>query len=311
MDASTIFTTILAFVLVFLFAIQKFSHQIQLRAGTRLRSFLTRTSSTPLKAALSGTAVTAIIQSSTAASVILVGLVNAGIIPVGNAIGVIIGANVGSSVTAQLVALKMTYIAPIIVILGFILAHTHSRLRRYGKAIFYFGIIFLSLFMISILVEPLKNHPSFIGLLDSIQNPLAAMLAGAVVTVIFQSSSILTGLVLILAASGLVELPTAIGFMFGGNLGSPITAIIASSSATLEAKKVAIAHALFNYLGTAVFIILVIPFTSLLHLITPNLVQQIVNAHFMFNMGCAIASLVFFKHFERLASKVTVALYKK
>jgi len=311
MDASTIFTTILAFVLVFLFAIQKFSHQIQLQSGERLKSFLVSWSANPLKGAASGAFMTALIQSSTAATVILVGLVNAGVIPITNALGVVIGANIGASVTAQLFALKMTYIAPIIVIAGFILAHTHSRLRPYGKAIFYFGIMFLSLFMISILVEPLRNHPAFINLIQSISNPITAIMAGAVITVILQSSSVLTGLVLVLASGGILALPTAIGFLFGGALGSPITPIIASASANSDAKKVAVAHALFNYIGVLFFFLLLPFFTMLLEFITNDPVQQIVNAHFIFNAVCALISLTFFSQFQKLVRVTTTALYRK
>jgi phosphate:Na+ symporter len=311
MDASTIFTTILAFVLVFLFAIQKFSRQIQMQSGEHLKTFLAKWSSNPLKGAASGAFVTALIQSSTASTVILVGLVNAGVIPVTNALSVVIGANIGASVTAQLFALKMTYIAPIIVILGFIVAHTHSKLRRYGKAIFYFGIIFLSLFTIGILVEPLRNHPSFINLIQSVSNPFAAIIAGAVITVILQSSSVLTGLVLILASSGLIALPTAVGFLFGSALGSPITPIIASASANTDAKKVAVAHGLFNYIGVVFFLTLLPLFTMLLKFISNDPVQQIVNAHFIFNATCALFALVFFSQYEKLVRVTTTVLYKK
>jgi len=311
MDASTIFTTILALVLIFLFAIQKFSHQMQHVAGKRLKSFLTRWSDNPIKGSFSGMLVTALLQSSTATSIILVGLVNAEIIPATNALSVVIGANVGGSITAQLVALKMTYIAPLVVIAGFILSHTHSRFKRYGKPIFYFGVIFFSLFIIGILAEPLKNHASFLAIIQSISNPFTALLAGALITFLFQSSSVLTGLVLILAGSGLIELPTAIGFMLGGNIGSPITALIASASASLEAKRVAIAHALFNYVGTLIYLPLITPFILLLQFISPDPVQQIVNAHFIFNASCAIVCLVFFKRFDSLARKVTSALYTK
>lgn len=311
MDTTTIFTTILALVLVFLFAIQKFTHQIQIVAGERLKAILNNWTNKPWKGIVSGAFVTGILQSSTAASVILVGLVNGGLLPSFNAIAVVVGANVGSTITAQLIALNMTYIAPMVVIAGFILSHTHSRLRRYGKAIFYFGIIFLSLFIIENLVAPLKDNEVFVGFLRSLDNPYSAIVAGAVLTAIFQSSAVLTGLILILAGGGLVGLPMAIGFLLGASLGSPMTAIVASMSASVEAKKVAIAHLYFNILGFLIFLPIIFPFAKALQFTSPGLVQQIVNAHFIFNVSIALLCFIFFKYFDRLVEKTTVALYKK
>lgn len=311
MDTSTIFTTILALVLVFLFAIQKFTHQIQIVAGEGLKTILNKWTNRPLKGVLSGVFVTSVLQSSTAVSVILVGLVNGGLIPSYNAIAVVVGANVGSTVTAQLIALNMTYIAPMVVITGFILSHTHSRLRKYGKAIFYFGVIFLTLFIIKSQVAPLKDNLTFLYFLRSLENPYNAIVVGAVLTAIFQSSAVLTGLILILAGSSLVSLPMAIGFLLGSSIGSPMTAIVASMSASVEAKKVAIAHLFFNLIGFVIFLPLIFPFASAIEFTNPSLVQQIVNAHFTFNVSIALLCFVFFKYFDRLVEKSASLLYKK
>ncbi len=311
MDTTTIFTTVLALVLVFLFAIQKFTHQVQIVAGERLKSILNKWTNTPLKGILSGVFVTSILQSSTAASVILVGLVNGALIPSYNAIAVIVGANIGSTVTAQLIALNMTFVAPIVVIAGFILGHTHSRLRKYGKAIFYFGIIFLSLFIIQTQVEPLKDNAVFVSFLKSLADPYSAIVVGAVLTAIFQSSAVLTGLVLILAASGFVELPMAIGFLLGASVGAPMTAIVASMSANLEAKKVALAHMYFNFIGFLIFLPLIYPFARAMEQTNSSLAQQIVNAHFTFNISIAILCFLFFKYFDALIEKTAVLMYKK
>jgi phosphate:Na+ symporter len=171
MDITTIITTVLSLVVIFLFAIQKFSHQIQLVAGEKLKSVLNKWTDTPIKGVLSGAMITGIMQSSTATSVVLVGLVNAGLIASYNAIGVVIGANIGTTITAQLVALNMTYIAPVIVICGFIITHSQSRFKKYGKAIFYFGLIFLTLFIISNIVAPLKDNLFLQSLLSEMNNP--------------------------------------------------------------------------------------------------------------------------------------------
>ncbi len=311
MDTTQIFTTVLALVLIFLFAIQKFTHQIELVAGNRLKAILHKWTNTPLKGILSGIFVTSILQSSTAASVILVGLVNGSLIPSYNAIAVIVGANIGSTVTAQLVALNMTFVAPIVVIAGFILGHTHSRLRKYGKPIFYFGIIFLSLFIIQTQVEPLKNNATFINFLQSLSDPYSAIVVGAVLTAIFQSSAVLTGLVLILAANGLVDLPMAIGFLLGASVGAPMTALIASMSANIEAKKVAIAHLYFNFIGFLIFLPFIYQFAKTMEYTNSGLAQQIVNAHFTFNISIAILCFIFFKYFDQLVERTTVLLYRK
>ena len=311
MDTTTIFTTILALVLIFLFAIQKFTHQIQIVAGEGLKAILNKWTNRPIKGIISGAFVTGILQSSTAASVILVGLVNGGLIPSYNAIAVIVGANVGSTITAQLIALNMTYVAPMVVIAGFIISHSHSRLRKYGKAVFYFGVIFLSLFIIQNLVEPLKDNETFVGFLGSLDNPYSAIIVGAVLTAIFQSSAVLTGLILILAGSGLVELPMAIGFLPGAAICPPTTAIIASMSATIEAKRVAIAHLFFNILGFLIFFPIVPLFAKALQYTSGDVVQQIVNAHFIFNITTAILCFVFFRQFESIVRRSTFAIYKK
>ncbi len=310
MDTPAIITTVLSLVVVFLFAVQKFSHQIQRVAGDRLKSMLNNWTSTPIKGAASGAIITGIIQSSTATSVILVGLVNAGVLNATNAISVIVGANIGTTITVQLLALNMVYVAPLIVIGGFILYHTHSRFKKYGKAVFYFGIMFLSLFIISNIITPLKDNIELQGILSNVNNLYAAILIGIVVTPILQSSSVFTGLILILASQGLINLPASIGFMLGANIGTPLTAIVASSSASFEAKKVAMAHWLFNLGG----VILLLPFFNIfiyiLRIISDNEVQQIVNAHFLFNVIASIVCLVFFERFKKIVEFVTRSLYK-
>lgn len=311
MSASTLVTTVLSLVIIFLFAIQKFSHQVERVAGKRIRDILHNYTNKPFKAIVAGTLVSSLLPSSMAISVILVDLVNVGIIASYNAIGVVIGANLGIIVTSQLIALNMTYIAPIIVIVGFIFSHTHSRLKRYGKSVFYFGVIFLSLFIISILIEPLKNDPQFLSFLKSITDPYEAIVIGALLTMLVQSGTLFAGLMLILAQNHLIELPVAIGFLLGCGISPAITAVIASSSASLEAKRVAIANAIFNIGGVVLFTPFLYPFIDLLRLISSNEVEQIVNAEFIFNVSIAILCFIFFKQFERLVGKITVTLYKQ
>ena len=305
MDLTNTIVTVLALVIIFIVSIQKFSRHIEEIAGSRLKEILNNWTSTPLKGVVTGTTLSAIIQSGTAATIITVGLVNAQIIPFINALGIVIGINIGTTVTSELIALNMTYIAPIVVIVGFILSHTHSRLRKYGKAVFYFGMMFLSLLMISFLINPLKENPTVLYILQNSQSIYTTMVLGAFATFFFQSGSVLMGLVILLASSGLLGLPQAIGFIFGSNIGGPLASFVASIHAHHEAKKVAMAQILFSILGIIIFLPLEVPFEHLLGLITTNLSQQIVNAQFIFNGVTVIICLVFFKPFAKMVSVAT------
>lgn len=305
MDLTNTVITVLALVIIFLVSIQKFSRHMQEIAGSHLKDILHNWTSTPLKGTLTGTILAAIIQSGTAATIITVGLVNSEIIPFINALGVVIGINIGTTITSELVALNMTYLAPTVVIIGFILSHTHSRFRKYGKAVFYFGMMFLSLLIISFLINPLRENPIVLNILQNSQGVYATMIIGAFATLFFQSGSVLMGLVILLSSGGLLGLPQAIGFIFGSNIGGPLASFIASIHANHEAKKVAVAQILFSLLGILIFLPLTIPFENLLGLITSNLSQQIVNAQLIFNGVTVIICLAFFKPFARLVSATT------
>ena len=165
MDITNNIITILSLVILFLFAIQKFSRHVEEMAGDRLKTILNNWTKTPLRGVIAGTILTAILESSTAATIILVGLVNSEIMPFISALGVVIGMNIGTTITAELIALNMTYLAPIVVIVGFVISHTHSRFRKYGKTVFYFGVMFLCLLMISFIIAPLKDDPSVISII--------------------------------------------------------------------------------------------------------------------------------------------------
>lgn len=308
MDLTNTIITVLAFVLIFIFAIQKFSAHIEEIAGSRLKEILDNWTNTPLKGVLTGTIFAAIIQSGTAATIITVGLVNSGIISFMNALGIVIGINLGTTVTSELIALNMTYIAPVVVIVGFILSHTHSRLRKYGKAVFYFGIMFLSLLIISFLIAPIKSDPFVISILKNADSLYATIIIGAIATAMLQSGSVLMGLVMVMATGGLLGITQAIGFIFGASIGGPTASLVASMHAKPEAKKVAVAQMLFNLLGIAIFLPLAMPFEKLLQFITPNIAQEIVNALFIFNVGSAILCLVFLKPFASLVTATTKKL---
>ena len=308
MDLTNTIITVFALVFVFIVSIQKFSRHIEENAGVHLKEILNRWTSTSFKGAVAGTILAAIIQSGTAATIITIGLVNSQLISFASSLGVIIGINIGTTITSQLVALNMTYIAPTVVIVGFILSHTRSRFQKYGKTIFYFGMMFLSLLLISLLLQPLKSNPSVLFILQNSQSLYATILIGTMFTFFLQSGSILMGLAILLSSSGLLGIDQAIGFMFGSSIGGPLASFIASINANTDAKKAAVAQILFNLLTIILFLPFIVPFENLLQLITANVGQQIVNAQFIINIITAILCLIFIKPFSRIVTFTTKKL---
>lgn len=304
MNIPHLIVSVFALITLFLFSIQKFSSHIQRIAGEKLKTILHNSTKTPFRGFLAGTLVTALIQSSTATSVILVSLVDAGLISFHASLGAIIGSNIGTTITAWLIALKLTYIAPFIVILGFIISQTHTRFQKYGKALFYFGIMFFALFSISFFLEPLKDSSLLKNILSGESNLLLTIIIGAVATLILQSSAVFTGLVITLASGGLIDIGGAVGLILGSNIGTTATAFIASITANIEAKKVAMAHILFNVIGVIIFLPFITPFISLIRYISPEITIQVVNAHFLFNIISVILGLVFIKPFGVLIERL-------
>jgi len=301
---------IVAVVILFLFSIRKFSRQIRYLASNQFKNLMKRLTSTPLKSTVVGTGVTSIIQSSSATTVILVGLVDAGVIPFFNSLGVIFGANLGTTVTSQLVALNLTAIAPVFIILGFLIEFLGGKYKVLGRPIFYFGLVFFSLSLIEFYIEPIKSDPSVMILFSNLSNIFVAILAGLLFTVIVQSSSITSGLVVVLAGSGLIGLVPAMGVIFGANIGTTATSLIASLQLSNSAKKTAIAHLLFNVIGVVIFLPFIVPFSNFIISLGGGATNHVANAHLMFNLTCVILALIFIKPFSKLTEKASSLILK-
>ena len=247
-------------IILFIFGLEHFSKEIEQISGDKFRRSLSKATSIPLLGAAIGALVTAVIQSSSATSVIAISLVNAGVLSFKNSVGIIFGANVGTTVTAQLVAFKLTSFAPVFIILGFLLSLTKSRLSIFGKSVFYFGFVFFSLNLISAALQPLQNEPELIQYLTQPQSPYLAILVGCLFTAIVQSSSVTTGLVIVFAQQGLISLENAVPIMMGANVGTTATALLAMLNTDLAAKKTAFSHFLFNVGGVLLFLPLLLIF---------------------------------------------------
>jgi len=300
MILTSIIIPVLSLVAVFLWSIHKFSGHIHRAADGGFKRALQKITSSPIRGVFTGGIFTSLIQSSTATTVILVGLVNAGVLSFSHSIGVILGANIGTTITSQLVALKITNIAPYIIIIGFLITYFGRRYKSWGKPIFYFGLVFFSLSLISLYIEPVRTNPDVISIFSGITNPLTAIIAGFLFTAIVQSSSVTSALVIVIAGTGLLDFNQAFPIILGAKLGTTVTVLLVAMSLNREAKRTAVAHFLFNFLGLLIFLPFLVPFANLVAMIGGGVEQNIASAHILFALINAIIFLILFKPFTRV-----------
>lgn len=291
-------------IILFIFGLENFSREIQRIAGQAFRERLSRASGYPVVGVFIGAIVTALIQSSSATSVITISLVNAGVLSFENSIGIILGSNIGTTVTAQLVAFKLTHFAPIIIILGFLLSFMRSKISIFGKLFFYFGFVFFTLNMISEALSPLKEDPRIIAFLTEPHSIFLSVLVGMVITALVQSSSVTTGLAVIFVQQGLMSLDNAIPILMGANIGTTATAMLAIVNMDLAAKKTAMAHFFFNAGGVIIFLPIVGFWKGPLPLFSETPAIQLANFHIFFNIVTAIVFLILLKPFRRMIDKI-------
>lgn len=275
---------------LFIFGLENFSKEIERISGEHFRKSLSSATKWPIVGVLIGAIVTAVIQSSSATSVISISLVNAGVLSFKNSVGIIFGSNIGTTITAQLVAFKLTNFAPIVIVVGFFLSIIPSRASIFGKAIFYFGFVFFSLNLISSSLEPLQTNPALLKILSSPQNPIYAIAFGCIFTAMVQSSSVTTGLAIIFTQQGLLGLENAVPIVMGANIGTTATAFIAVFNMDIAAKKAALSHFLFNVGGVILFIPVLLLFGHRLSSINVEPAMALANIHLAFNL---ITSLIF------------------
>jgi phosphate:Na+ symporter len=290
-----------------LYGIQLAGDGLQRAAGGRLRYLLTHLTQNRFTAVLAGVAVTAIIQSSSATTVMLIGFVSAGLIPFAQTMGVILGADIGTTFTVQLIAFKITDFALLLVGVGFgtIFLAKRRPLRDLGTALLGFGLIFLGLKVMVEGMAPLKSSALVQQVLVTLAgHPLAGILTAAALSALLHSSAATIGLAIALASEGLLPLGGAVPIVLGANIGTCAPALMASIGARPDAKRVAAAHIAFKVLGVALVFPLIDPFTRLVATTAVDPVRQIANAHTVFNVGIAIL----FLPFQSLAARLIVAL---
>lgn len=294
---------------LFIYGMQSMGTGLQKAAGSKVRRILEVLTSIPILGVLFGTLVTAIVQSSSLTTVLVVGFVNAGLMNLKQAISVIMGANIGTTVTAQILAFKLDAYALPIIAIGFILYFffKNKKVKNIGFIIFSFGVLLFGLSIMSQALSPLSENESFRNAIIFFSKyRLLGVLVGLAATAIIQSSSAFTGILLALAAQGLIGLDAALPILLGSNIGTCITAVIASIGTKLTAKRTALAHVLFNVTGTVIFLILLPWFEDLVLAISPldDLPRQIANAHTMFNLITTIILLPLINVFVKVVVKL-------
>jgi phosphate:Na+ symporter len=304
MELVQVFMAGVAAVVLFIFGLESFSGEIERISGDRFRRFLSRATRVPVIGVLIGALVTAVIQSSSATSVIAISLVNAGVLSFKSSLGIIFGANVGTTVTAQLVAFELTDFAPVLIIIGFVLSLVRSRVSIFGRSIFYFGFVFFSLNLISGSLRPLQNEPVLIEFLMAPQGAMLGILAGCLFTALVQSSSVTTGLAIIFTQQGILGLENAVPLIMGANIGTTATALLTIFNMDQAAKKTAVSHFLFNVGGVLVFLPLLLIFGSRLSEIDGNPAVALATIHLVFNVATCALFLVFIRPFSMLVEAI-------
>ena len=286
-------------IILFIFGLENFSREIERISGEHFRKSLSNATKWPLVGVLIGALVTAVIQSSSATSVIAISLVNAGVLSFKNSVGIIFGSNVGTTITAQLVAFKLTNFAPFLIIIGFFLSVVRSRMAIFGKTIFYFGFVFFSLNLIASSLEPLQANEALMKVLSQPQNPIYAILIGCLFTAIVQSSSVTTGLAIVFTMQGLLSLENAVPIIMGANIGTTATAFIAVFNMDIAAKKAALSHFLFNVGGVLIFTPVLLIFGHRLSSIEMEPAIALANIHLVFNLATSLIFILFINPFTR------------
>lgn len=272
------------------------SDGLQKVAGERLKRLLEVLTTNRITGVLMGAVVTALLQSSSTASVMVVGFVNARLMTLSQAVGVIMGVNIGTTVTAQLIAFRLEkYALPAIAIGAVVSLFSKVERRRFlGQVIFGFGLLFLGLEFMTDAVRPLREWQMFRDWLITFgDSPLLGILAGAVMTVVVQSSSASIGILQSLAAEGLVPIKSALPILFGDNIGTTVTATLSAIGASLAAKRTAAVHVVFNFIGAILFTLALPLLTPIVIASSENVVRQIANAHTLFNVANTIIQLPF------------------
>ncbi len=294
---------------LFLYGMQMMGGGLEKAAGNKMKLILEKLTSNRFLGVLVGAVITAVIQSSSATTVMVVGFVSTGMMTLNQAVWVIMGANIGTTITGQLVALDIGAGAPLIAFLGVaaVVFIKNRKIANIGQILAGFGILFIGMDMMAEAMRPLQSSQTFLDLMTQFKNPVLGIGVGAIFTALIQSSSAAIGILQTLAAQGLIPFASSVFVLFGMNIGTCITAVLASIGTSKEAKRTTVIHLTFNVIGTLLFtaVCILLPVTDWVGRFTPNApAAQIANMHTVFNIVTTLALLPFGNYLAKLARKV-------
>ena len=304
---------------IFLFGLDQLTDMLKASTGTRMRDLLARVTTNRFKGVLAGGFTTAVIQSSSVTTVLVIGFVSAGLMSLQQSIGVIMGAGIGTTVTAQIIAFKVTQYALVAVVVGFVMQFffDHVRVKRYGTMLLGLGLVFYGMNLMGDATLPLRSYQPFVDLLARMDDPYIAVLISAGFTAVIQSSSATTAVIIVLASQGLISLEQGIPLVFGANIGTCVTALLATIRKQRPALRAALIHVLFNVFGVLIWFGFIDEWSELARWISPAggelpgaarvaavAPRQIANAHTLFNVGNTLIFIWFTGAFAWLVTKL-------
>ncbi len=294
---------------LFLYGMHMMSGGLEAAAGNRMKSILEKLTANRFLGVAVGAGITAVIQSSSATTVMVVGFVNSGLMSLRQAVWIIMGANIGTTITGQLIALDVGALAPLMAFAGVALVvfFKNPKLHNYGSIVAGLGVLFIGMDMMSAAMKPLADEPAFVSLMTRFENPILGILAGAAFTALIQSSSASVGILQALAASGAISFSSAVFVLFGQNIGTCITAVLASIGTSRNAKRTTLIHLMFNITGTIIFTIvcMLFPLPALVASFSPeNIPSQIANIHTLFNIVTTLLLLPLGTQMAALAERI-------
>ncbi|MEE1032654.1 MAG: Na/Pi cotransporter family protein [Ruminococcus sp.] len=305
----TDFLGLLGGLALFLYGMQMMSNGLEAAAGNRMKQILEKLTANRFLGVAVGAGITAVIQSSSATTVMVVGFVNSGMMTLNQAVWIIMGANIGTTITGQLIALDVGMLAPLFAFIGvaLIVFLKKPKIHHIGQILAGLGVLFIGMDMMGAAMEPLQQSEEFISLMTKFSNPMLGILVGAVFTAIIQSSSASVGILQALVTNGLIPFGNAVYILFGQNIGTCITAVLASIGTNRNAKRTTIIHLLFNITGTIIFTIICLasPLEHLVVSLTPNSpAAQIANMHTLFNCVTTMLLLPIGQYMAKLAERI-------
>lgn len=300
---------------LFLYGMKTMSEGLESAAGSKMKRIVELFTLNPIVGVFVGAFVTAIIQSSSATTVMVIGFVNAGIMNLYQALGIIMGANIGTTVTGQMVSFKLTALAPVAIVIGVfgVMVFNNSRKEKYFQILLGFGLLFMGMEMMSNSMAPLRKLQSFKTLITTLSKPgilnaIFGLAIGTVITAVIQSSSAVTAIIVAMATEGAISIDAAFPIILGANIGTTVTAMLSSIGACKTAIKAAIMHLLFNVIGSSLFLLLFVLFRenalNIMHALGPDAERQIANTHTLFNVINTIMLFPFSRQIIALANKI-------